>query len=392
MGSDLRGSPAAGTLRDPADGRGPWRGAGAVLVIWLGSRILLVLVMLASAVLGGIRLRWWNDVPGQLLFAWDSNFFYRIALHGYDWPGNPCCDEAFFPGYPLAMRAVAPLVGGDVINAGIVISLVAGSVAAVLLWRLGTDEGGPRRGLVALLFLTTAPYGLFLSAVYSEALFLALSLAAWWAGSRGRWWWAGALAAAAAGVRVNGLFLVAGLAVMYALQLRAERRRPGPEAAALLLPAAVVAAFVGYLYAITGSWAAWQEAQVRGWRREVAWPWDAMPLAWQEAVEATSVQVAVSRWSDLLAVLVGLVVVGVLLRLRRYPEATYLLFSVAVLVCSTRITSAARYAVVWFPVYLLLAQLAERSGWRWLRFGGPMLGSLLLGVLAFWFATRTWVN
>ena len=197
---------------------------------------------------------------------WDSFHFTRIAERGYLPPGLPCCDQAFFPGYPLAIRVLSPLTGGNAMLAGILISLAASTVAAVMLWQLAIAQGlGPRVAATAVVLLGVAPYGIFLAAVYSEALFLAVTVAAWWAAVTRRWWLAGALAAAATAVRVNGMFLVAALAVMYLVQLREDRRRrPRADLLALALPFAVLAAYFGYLRARTGAWNAWQAAQDAG--------------------------------------------------------------------------------------------------------------------------------
>ena len=149
---------------------------------------------------------------------------------------------------------LSPLTGGNVMLAGILVSLAAGTVAAVMLWQLAIAQGlGPRVAATAVVLLGVAPYGIFLAAVYSEALFLAVTVAAWWAAVTRRWWCAGALAAAATAVRVNGMFLVAALAVMYLVQLREDRRRrPRGDVLALALPFAVLAAYFGYLHARTG--------------------------------------------------------------------------------------------------------------------------------------------
>ena len=77
---------------------------------------------------------------------------------------------------------LSPLTGGNDMLAGILISLAAGTVAAVMLWQLAVAQGlGPRLAATAVALLGVAPYGIFLAAVYSEALFLAVTVAAWWA-------------------------------------------------------------------------------------------------------------------------------------------------------------------------------------------------------------------
>lgn len=358
---------------------------------------LVGFVLLASW-LGGIdREGRWQHAGTWVLERftyWDSLHFIRIAEVGYLPPGLPCCDQAFFPGYPLVLRALAPLLGDSVMLAGVVVTFLGGLAASVMLWRLAADFwGGPRVGTTAVVYLAVAPYGIFLTAVYSESVFLACSVAAWWAGSHRRWWLAGALAGVAAAVRVNGLLLAAGLMVMYAVQLRSQGRwRPRPDAAALLVPLAAVGAYLTYLHTLTGSWNAWQEAQDLGWSRATAWPWTGLVAGWQATQGAQAPDVLVSRWAALLSVVAGLALLGILLRSRRWAEATYIGLSVAVLVCSTMLTSAPRYALLWFPGYLLAARWTTRPGWRWVRTALVVGCVPLLAALALSFSARSWVS
>jgi hypothetical protein len=385
----------AGRGDGPAAGRRPLREA---VCLWVGSRVALGLLVLAGSWLAGVDGQLRAAHPGQWVLDrftwWDSLHFTRIAEQGYLPPGLPCCDQAFFPGYPLLIRMVTPLTAGSAPLAGLVVANLAGVVAALMLWRLASDTGGgPRVGSAAVLLLALAPYGIFLSVVYSESLFLALAVGAWWAGTQRRWWLAGALAGAAAGVRINGLFLALALGVMYAVQLHAEGRlRPRRDTAALLLPFAVTGAYFGYLFARTGSADAWQQAQAGGWSRATAWPWDGLAAGWRAIAGATSPDLVVARWADLLAVVAGLVLVVALAWLRRWPELVYVGLSVAVLVCSTMLTSAPRYALTWFPAYLLLAQLVVRPRWRWPTIALAAVCLPLLAVLSLAFAAHQWVS
>ena len=158
-----------------------------------------------------------------------------------------------------------------------------------MLWQLAIAQGlGPRVAATAVVLLGVAPYGIFLAAVYSEALFLAVTVAAWWAAVDPTLVAGRALAAAATAVRVNGMFLVAALAVMYLVQLREDRRRrPRADVLALALPFAVLAAYFGYLRARTGAWNAWQAAQDAGWARRTAWPWTGLRAGWDAIASAT---------------------------------------------------------------------------------------------------------
>src|SRR3954453_591279 len=359
---------------------------------WLGTRAaLVVFTVLACRLLridGGGRLsgptRWFLE----RFTWWDSFHFLRIADRGYLSLDRGGGDQAFFPGYPLAIVLVRPLTGGNAALAGFVVSVLAGTVAAVVLWHLGRlATGTPRGGWIAVTMLAVAPYGFFLVTVYSEALFLACAFGAWAAGLTRRWWLAGALAALASLVRLNGLFLAAALAVLYLLE---HRRRLRADALALGLPLLAVGAFVVHLRVRTGSWNAWQQAQQLGWHRSVAAPWTGLGNAWRSIGTANTADLVISHWDDLLGTVFGIVLVVVLAVLRRLPEPLFVLLNVAVLVCSTTLISAPRYALMWFPAYLLLAELGVRPRCRWVTPAIVVVCLPLLGVVALSFAAHGW--
>lgn len=374
--------------------REPVRAAAAFFV----SRILLmatVLLMAAVAGQGAVDHEWatgtwWLD----RFSAWDSYHFVRIATLGYLPPGLDCCDQAFFPGYPMLMAALAPITGGSVTGAGLLISLVAGAVAAGLLWTLVREDarGGAPAARRAVTMLALAPTGFFLASVYTEALFLALALGAWLLATRRHWWLAGVLAALATGVRVNGLFLAAALAVLYLTQWNRDGRpRPRLDVLALGFPALSVAAYVTYLHSLTGSWDAWREAEHRGWSRATATPWKGMTTAWQSLLDSPNAWLAASRAADIAAVLFGVAVCALLARQRRWPELTYLTLTVGVVLCSTLWVSAPRYALTWFPAYLASATIRDTTAYRRVYAVGLALSVVLLLAATWAAATRHWV-
>lgn len=365
---------------------------------FLASRVLLALTVFAAAAAAGQPAvghewatgTWWLD----RLAGWDSYHFVRIATLGYLPPGLECCDQAFFPGYPLLMAALAPVTGGSVTAAGLLVSVVAGAVAAGLLWRLVDEDarGGPAAARRAVLLLGLAPCGFYLVSVYTEALFLALSLGAWLLATRRSWWWAGTLAALASVVRVNGLFLVAGLAVMYAVQWHRDGRpRLRPDVLALALPAVGIGAYMVHLHALTGSWDTWREAQQLGWQRSTAMPWTGLAAAWQSLLDSPDPWLAASRAGDVLAVLLGVGACILLVRQRRWPELTYLGLSVGVVLCSTLWVSAPRYALTWFPAYLAVATVRDGTAYRRLYAVGLGLSAVLLVAATWAVSTRHWV-
>jgi mannosyltransferase PIG-V len=394
-----------------------------VTVFWLVSRMLL---MLTVATVVTMRQAGGESPTGSgfdrilgYFSAWDSLHYLRIADAGYLPADVPCCDQAFFPGYPFAIRYFAAFTGVSLPLAGIVLSVLAGSVAAGLMCYLGSITTGDERvGVNAALFLAVAPYGVFFSVVYTESIFLMFCLGAWVAATRRHWWLAGALAAGATSVRINGLFLLGGLAVMYLIQLRAEGRltfgplrsgesgprwawrlrqartwrvRPRRDVLALSLPLLPVVAYFTWLHHRTGSWHAWSEAQIQGWGRHTAAPWTGLRAGVMRMVEPSSWYEQLSAAADLVAIGCGVALIVALVRWRRWPEVAYMVPSILVLVCSTMVVSSIRYALVWFPGFLLLAELSVRPDRRWLRLTVVAVGLPLLVLLTYLFAKHYWV-
>jgi hypothetical protein len=162
---------------------------------------------------------------GDLLVApaarWDSVWYLMIARNGYG-TRHSHAQAAFYPLYPLLMRVVGWVVGSPLV-AGILVSLVCFLGALVLLHRLAALELGLRDARATVLLVAFFPTALFFSAVYSESLFLLVTVGAVLAARRGRWAWAGALGGLAALTRNSGVVLLVPLALLFLYGPRADR-------------------------------------------------------------------------------------------------------------------------------------------------------------------------
>jgi hypothetical protein len=117
------------------------------------------------------------SLPFVALLRWDSGWYGAIAKDGY-WvaPGQQS-PVAFFPLYPLLMRAVAWL-GVNRWVAGVLVSFSAG-VAALLVFHRWLSRVAPAEAATAWLVLVSYPYACYLyGVVYSDALFLLLVVSA----------------------------------------------------------------------------------------------------------------------------------------------------------------------------------------------------------------------
>ncbi|MGA6173760.1 mannosyltransferase family protein [Streptomyces sp. NPDC012600] len=302
---------------------------------------------------------------------WDANHYLHIARDGYfpadegPWTSGWDNREAFFPGFPLLLRAVHVIVPNWT-AAGLLISLVAGAVAVLALSRIARsyvpeDADGRRTALFFLL----SPCAVFLAVGYTEALFLAFALPAWLAAQRHRWAWAAVLTTLATTVRVSGLFLAAAIAVLFVLTALSARPGKGWRGLAwLTLPALPPLAYSWYLHAHTGDWMAWKHAQERGWYRDFHTPWEAWTNTWNAAFDGGhTTGYAIMFQAELAAMLVGLVLAALLLRHRRWPEAVYVALSLWALGTSYWYTSIPRATLLWWPLWVGLAALSLRRPW-----------------------------
>ncbi|MEV4167997.1 mannosyltransferase family protein [Nonomuraea sp. NPDC049709] len=344
------------------------RSAGRdALLLWFGSRAGLLVATLLGVTLAGYADRWRK---------WDATLFITIAQYGYDGePGRPA-DEglpAFFPGLPVALRVVH-LVVDDWAAAGLLVSLVAGAVAMVALARLTELEGA--NGWMAVLGLLLFPMAVFLSAGYSESLFLAFAIPAWLAARQGRWPAAVLLAAGASCVRITGLFLAAALVVEFVMRAEPVRR-----AGWLVVPVLPLAAYSYYQYGRTGDWLAWKHAQEAGWGRDFAWPWEAWRTTWRSAMGSDDFSVAFRM--EIVGVVVVVAALVWLLVLRRWSEAVYTGTQAAALMTSAYYLSIPRSLLLWFPLWVLLAKVGTRRAWVFVLYAAVSGPLMLLNALRF---------
>lgn len=205
-------------------GRGP---AFAVLTfLWTRAAIwavaLLALLLPAHARLereGASPLLHDLGRPLDLWARWDSVWYLTIAEHGYHAAAETL---AFWPLYPALVAAVGGLLGGHDVAAGVIVSLGSALGSLILLERLGTRLIGREPARRAVVYLALFPTAFFLGAVYSESLYLLLTLAAFLLAERGRFLPAGVACGLAILTRVVGVALLPALAV---LAWRSGRRR-----------------------------------------------------------------------------------------------------------------------------------------------------------------------
>jgi len=141
-----------------------WRLAAGVTALYLGIRAL-GLLLLNTMIYHGGTTRYVNT-PGliEALRNWDAVFYLRLADYGYDNPqmsapyGGPAIRSvAFLPGYPATVHVVAGLTHLSTMNAALLVTGVAGVVAACSLFFLVRGLHGDRVALITVVLWAAHP-------------------------------------------------------------------------------------------------------------------------------------------------------------------------------------------------------------------------------------------
>ncbi len=226
---------------------------------------------------------------------WDTRWYLDIARRGYSpdlLPHTGEANYAFFPLYPLLMRVLGWVVG-DVYLAGLLISNVSLGTAMLLLYRLVRLDAEAAVAERSVKYLILLPTAFLFSGVLTEALFVALNVAAFYAARQNRWWTAGVLGGLAALTRSNGALLVFPLAWMCFADAERRKRWPVHLAALSLVPAGT-ALFALYTWMLVGDPLAFVHVQ-RAWHKMLANPVEV--LGW--GLRASTPQLRVGAWFGL---------------------------------------------------------------------------------------------
>jgi hypothetical protein len=220
------------------------------------------------------------EPPGFLNYwaHWDGAWYSQIATQGYG--ARAPESTAFFPLYPVLVRMVSVLPGGPAVW-GVAISLLCTALALYFDYRIAENFYSVRAARASTLALAFFPTAFFLNAVYTEALFLALTAGAVWAARvRGNLLLAGVFAASAAATRNLGVLLLIPLFFEWVRRRQALGLRG--LAGLVLVPAGLVA-YAVFLQQRFGGPLVFARQQSAYWERELTGPLMTLTRAWHDA-------------------------------------------------------------------------------------------------------------
>ena len=378
-----------------------------ILAVVLAWRIVLVLIPIIGNEVAGVReccpevlpqpVASWEDAAFNTWHRWDALWYSSIAEHGYQYAGErEAANAGFFPLFAVINGVVLRVTGLPVQVSGALVSTLFTVLACWLLYRLtlreDEDEDTARR---AVLYLIAFPAAYYLALGFSEAVYLACVLGAFYFARRGQWWWCGAIAFLAGLARLHGALLIVPLGYEYLRQKQWNLRAIlNPEIITVFAAPLGVLAFNLYLNAQFGKPAGYfspyfeiQTLFFKGIRAEAFPTFPGTTLAHYlfgflngaPSLEGTAVMASM-----------GFLLIMTVEAWARLPRVygVYMLTVLLFQLVGGDLISMPRFVVPMFPAFIALAQMGKRP-WADRLILIPSL--MLQGVLALLFSKGYWI-
>jgi len=367
-----------------------------VLVTFVTTRLaIIVIAELASIVIAqrpGDHIAESSNPLLAVWGRWDAVHYLDISERGYY--GT---DMAFFPLYPLLIHVAGRFVGSALV-AGLLISNVALFFGLLYFYKLVEHQYTRAVAHRAIFYVSIFPTAIFFSAVYTESLFFALTVASFYYIREHKWVVAGAIGALAALTRSEGVLLVVPFAIeaFSAAQTTGfrrffeERRRVVRVVAGLALIPCGLALYMEWLWVLHGDPLYFSHVQVH-WNRHLAPPWVSFIHTFKILATAYAKQTPLPFAQQSIELGFTILMVAVLafgFRRLRPSFNAYMALSILVPLSTSSLMSMPRFALVLFPMFVVLALWGGRS---WVNSTIVAFSLPLLGLFTVLFADWYWV-
>lgn len=317
---------------------------------------------------------------------WDGSYFLEIAKNGYSNKNY----FAFFPLYPFLLGVISKVTNLNIIFVGILINLIYLMGSLIFLKKLILLDYPKKITQEVIIYLLIFPTSFYFLAIYSEGLFLFLSLGAFYftrlflKNQKIRYLILGILfAILASATRLVGVALVIALWVEVFL-INKDKVNNKLKWLTLLMPAGLVVYLI-FLYNQTGNPFYFLNSQ-QNWQRNLTVPTLSI---WQSIEGIVNNQVGAIRLTLLYDLLYTIFGIGIIIRSFRFLRTSY---SVYALICillplfTTSLMSMSRFLIVIFPIFLTLALIKNQTVKVFYIIISVLLLSLNLGLFihGFW--------
>ena len=300
------------------------------------------------------------DVLMQTFNRWDAPHYVDIAKNWYVNSGDQANFIVFFPLYPILIRLAT--VDFNFFNlSALIISNVSSLFAFFFLYRLAKLEFNIEVAIKAVVFLCVFPTAYFLSAPYTEGLFLATVIASIYYARIGKWHLAGLFGLFASLTRMAGLLLLPVLLVEYLHQRSWKPRKTFFNVLWVFLALAGFLIYLGINVQVTGNPFTFLAVESAHWNNRLE-PLTGLKESWSWTLNGDYPGNITIGGAPLFFAVFGLAMIGVAIwRRLRTSYIVYMLLSWGLAVSTSWWISVPRYIMAMFPMFFLFGMLTHKK-------------------------------
>ncbi|MBU3942552.1 hypothetical protein KKA24_01060 [Patescibacteria group bacterium] len=313
---------------------------------------------------------------------WDSFWYLDIAENGYSLGENDwdLSNIVFFPLYPFLIKIVSLLTLGNFVLAGWFLNVIFLFLALFYLFKLVKEFHSEINPYASIIFLLIFPTAFFFNAIYTESLFLFLSLATFYYGLKKKFLYAGIFGLLSSLTRVTGALLFIPIIWEY---FKVQGFKLKTIFSFKILPIFLIPlgtfSFFLYHYFRLGNFLLFFKIQ-ENWGRTFSFE--------EKHFQFFSNPAIVNFLLDTLFILFILTIIYFVFRKLRISYALYIVSTVFVALSTGTFMSIGRYILVLFPIYILLASIKN----QYLRQSWIFISTLLLALYTILFVNSYWAG
>lgn len=297
----------------------------------------------------------WNVVDFHS--RWDSNWYIDLAKKGYfRYENDTLSNIVFFPLYPFLINIFSSF-GVSPILVGWLVSSFFLFLSAVYLFKIVKDFHKKADPFLAVFLLLIFPTSFFLNAVYTESLFLFLSLATFYYTLKRKYALAAFIGFLASTTRITGILLFIPILIQLFSNDGFSRKSIKNSLIFSMIP---LGTFLFFLFhkIYFGSFLLFFKVE-NAWGRSFQINAGHFLVASRAAISNLSL--------DIFYLVFAIFITGILVKKKQIPYAVYMLSTILVAVGSGTLMSIGRYILVLFPIFIIGASIKnELAKYIWI--------------------------
>lgn len=308
------------------------------------------------------------DLAGSfsaLFDKWDGNHYIFIAENWYVNFGDKKNLLVFFPLYPTAVKIVS-LITFNYQLAGVLVSNISLIIGCIYLYKITEMEFDSDTGIRAVKYLLLFPVSFFLGITFSESMFFALTVAAFYYLRKKEYIVVGILSFLAALTRSFGVLIILPMVVDLILEFKNNRnifyKESVKRIGALISPFLGISVYLIINYQVSGNPFTFLKYQKEHWHQTIGFFGSTIKMIAANTF-GNNYSESASLWApQLIIIFLALILLCLSIKRLNIGYVAYMIGYIFLTISPTWLLSAPRYLMCLFPLFILMGYFGRKRG------------------------------